>query len=69
MSPPHSEPIRFIPSKRKGIIMAAASLKDVAAFLRKDGESLTDFSKEWKSLSETDKEQIKEGIGNGTLTY
>lgn len=46
-----------------------ATLKQVADFLRKEGESLSQFSAEWKSLSEDDKVQIKEGIGNGSLTY
>jgi len=30
---------------------------------------LGDFSKDWKELSAEDKEQIKSGILNGTLTY
>lgn len=47
----------------------AASLKEVAEYLRKDGETLSQFSAEWKGLSETDKEQLKEGIGNGSLNY
>ena len=49
--------------------MATATLKDVMAFLRKDNETITEFSKEWKSLSEQDKQDLKQGIGNGTLTY
>lgn len=49
--------------------MAEATLKDVAAFLRKDNETLTQFSQEWKTLTDEDKRQIREGIGNGTLTY
>lgn len=49
--------------------MAQATLKETAAFLRKENETLTQFSAEWKRLTDEDKEQIKEGIGNGTLTY
>jgi hypothetical protein len=30
---------------------------------------LADFSKDWKELSAEDKEQLKSGIVNGTLTY
>jgi hypothetical protein len=55
---------------KERIIMAAATIKAVADFFgRKPGQTLKDWSEEWKLLSETDKEQIKEGIGNGTLTY
>lgn len=46
-----------------------ATLKEVATFFRKEGESLTAFSKEWQALSDADKAQIREGIGNGSLTY
>lgn len=50
--------------------MAAATIKAVADFFgRKPGQTLKDWSEEWKQLSETDKEQIKNGIGDGTLTY
>ena len=49
--------------------MAEATLKQVAEFFRKDGESLTDFSKQWSALSESDKAQIKAGLGDGSLTY
>ena len=49
--------------------MAEATLKQVADFFRKDGETLTQFSQEWKSLTDDDKAQIREGIGNGTFTY
>ena len=31
--------------------------------------TLTTFREEWKALSETDKNQLEEGIANGTLTY
>lgn len=52
--------------------MAEATLKQVAEYFRSgEGgyESLSAFSKDWKLLSETDRAQIREGIGNGTLTY
>lgn len=49
--------------------MAQATLKEVAAFMRKEGETLTAFSKEWQSLSDEDKAQIRQGIGDGTLNY
>lgn len=49
--------------------MAEATLKQVAEFFRKDGETLSKFADEWKSLTEDDREQIKKGIGDGSLTY
>lgn len=32
-------------------------------------DSTADFAKEWKELSDKDKEQIRTGIGNDTNTY
>ncbi|HJY07982.1 MAG TPA: hypothetical protein VJ323_16810 [Bryobacteraceae bacterium] len=49
--------------------MAQATLKEVADFFRKEGESLTKFGAEWKMLSDAEKTQLREGIGNGSLTY
>lgn len=49
--------------------MAEATLKQIADFLRKDGETLTQFAAEWKTLTDADKDQIKAGIGDGSLTY
>jgi hypothetical protein len=46
--------------------MADATLKEIMTAL---GMTPSDFSKEWKKLSDTDKAQLKIGIGNGTLTY
>jgi hypothetical protein len=46
-----------------------ATLKAVTEFFRREGETLKGFTEEWKQLTDEDKEQIKEGIGNGTLTY
>jgi hypothetical protein len=55
----------------------AASIKEVAEYFKVgDGtvsddprNSLTVFSREWKALDETDKTQIRDGIGNGTYDY
>ena len=49
--------------------MAEATLKQIADFFRKEGETLSQFAAEWKALPEEDKAQLREGIGNGTLTY
>ena len=49
--------------------MADATLKQVADFFRKDGETLSQFADEWKNLPDADKAQIKAGIGSGSLTY
>lgn len=46
-----------------------ASLKDVATFLRKPGETLRAFTDEWKGLTDQDKVELRTGIGDGTLTY
>lgn len=57
--------------------MAAATIKQVADYFKVgDGtvsadprNSLTKFSGEWKMLSDAEKEQIRNGIGDGTFTY
>lgn len=50
--------------------MAAATIKAALDYFgRKSGQTLKDITEEWKKLTEQDKEQLKEGIGNGTLTY
>jgi hypothetical protein len=55
---------------KERIIMAAATIKVVMDYFgRKPGQTLKDWTEEWKALSEESREQIKEGIGNGTLSY
>jgi len=49
--------------------MADATLKQVADFFRKDGETLSQFAEEWKNLPDVDKAHLKAGIGDGSLTY
>lgn len=49
--------------------MPDATLKQVAEFFRKDGETLSQFADEWKALPDTDKAHLKAGIGDGSLTY
>jgi hypothetical protein len=55
--------------------VAEASIKQIADFFLTDGKggkrvgSLTEFSAEWKTLDDASKDQIKKGIGDGTLTY
>lgn len=46
--------------------MAPASVKQVVDYF---GMKLSEFKKEWEKMTETDKEQLKKGIGDGTLTY
>lgn len=43
-----------------------ASLKQVRDFFGIEGK---DMVAEWRTLSEKDKEQLRAGIGDGTLTY
>lgn len=44
----------------------AVTLKDIMQFFEMDSAT---FMKEWRGLSAQDKEQIKTGIENGSLTY
>jgi hypothetical protein len=46
--------------------MAAANIKDVMNFFE---IPIATFSKEWKELSDKDKADLREGIGDGTLSY
>ncbi len=43
-----------------------ASLLDVRDFF---GMELAAFKRDWLQLSDDDKRALREGIGNGTLTY
>lgn len=49
--------------------MAAATLKQISDFFKIPGYTLKEFKKDWESLTDQDKTDLKEGIGNGTLTY
>lgn len=44
-----------------------ATLKAVKDFFEIKSASV--FTKEWKALDEASQEQIKQGIGDGTLNY
>lgn len=60
----------LIPSKsNKEDIMADATIKQVSDFFKKDGQTLKEFSAEWRALPDADKAQIRAGIGDGSLTY
>lgn len=43
-----------------------ASLKEIRDYFGLDGKQMV---AEWRKLSETDKTQLKTGIGSGTLNY
>lgn len=47
----------------------AASIKDVSDAVKVTGESLSAFSKQWRELSDKDKEDLKKGVGDGSMTY
>lgn len=47
--------------------MAEATLIEVKNYF--GIESAAEFSREWKQLTDTDKAQLKKGIGDGSLTY
>ena len=55
-------------STRKGIEMEAqpATLKDVRDFF---GMDLKEFRTEWTQLDSESKTLIRQGLGDGTLTY
>lgn len=46
--------------------MADASIKEVMAFF---GMTAQEFTKEWRKMSQQDKEELRRGIGDGSLTY
>lgn len=48
-----------------------ASLSEVHRFFAGDDKdyNLAIFRKDWAGLSDKDKTQLREGIGNSTLTY
>lgn len=43
-----------------------ATVKEVMTFFEM---TAADFMKEWKVLSDKDKDDLKNGVGNGTLNY
>ena len=47
--------------------MAEATLTDVKNFF--GYSTLSDFSKDWKEVPDADRKQIRDGIGDGSLTY
>lgn len=47
--------------------MPPATLVEVKKFF--EIESTTTFSSEWRALSTKDQQEIKEGIGDGSLNY
>lgn len=46
-----------------------ASISEVQKFFYREGDTLKQFSDEWKQLTDQDKSDLKAGIGNGTLNY
>lgn len=51
--------------------MPDATLKQIGDYFRQGDKSYTlkGFADDWKLLSDKDKEDLKKGIGDGTLTY
>jgi hypothetical protein len=47
----------------------AATMGEVYSAIKVDGYRLADFKREWAGLTETDKAQLRAGVGNGSLTY
>ena len=50
--------------------MAEITIKAIKEFFgMRPGDTLKSFTEEWKSLSDEDKAQIKQGLSDGTFTY
>lgn len=49
--------------------MADATLKAVVDYFRQEGETLKQMRDEWTTLPDTNKAQLRAGIGDGTLAY
>ena len=49
--------------------MAKATLSDICKYFRLPSDTLRSIKSELDRLSDEDRAQIAEGIGNGTLTY
>lgn len=50
--------------------MAEVTIKAIKEFFgMRPGDTLKSFTEEWKALTDKDKAEIKEGIGNGSMTY
>lgn len=49
--------------------MADSNVVTIKKFFYDSDTPNAKFMEEWKQLSEEDKEQLAEGIRNGTLTY
>jgi hypothetical protein len=52
--------------------MAEGTIKQVADFFKTgdaERDRLANFTAEWKQLTDEDKAQLREGIGNGSFTY
>lgn len=54
------------PQNRKAHTMSDATVKDVMAFF---SMKPSEFTKEWRALSDQDKAALKAGIGDASLTY
>lgn len=46
-----------------------ATLKQISEYFRLPGQTLKEFTADWQKLSDEEKDQLKLGLGNGTLTY
>ena len=51
--------------------MADVTLKDIMAYFGTDTRPMgpKEMTREWKSLTDKDKAQIKNGLADGSLTY
>lgn len=46
-----------------------ATVSEIKSALKLGTETLKDFTNEWKNLPEKDKEDLRKGVGDGSMTY
>jgi len=57
------------PAKVAEVYAYFADVHEVDGKKVNNGYTLSQFNTHWKQLSDLDKDQLKQGIGDGTLTY
>lgn len=46
-----------------------ANMAEVFKFFAQNGYTMEKFRNDWRALTDQDKTDLRNGIGNGTLTY
>jgi hypothetical protein len=53
--------------EKEGSVMAGITIKDIRTFF--GYQKLADFSRDWKLLTDVDKDQIRTGLTDGSYSY